>query len=102
MNIFKHCRETIRSCTNKENRDELRARTDEAKGAYDLFVVSADPADMERLVAQWTRMLVALDRCEPLPSGDPAGAGRLHLPATGSFDHDPDILAVIEKLRVAA
>jgi hypothetical protein len=97
VNTFKHAREVARHCTDREKRLMLVERCDEAKEAFDRFAITAARADMEVLVARWTRLLLALDLVGALPDGDPTSAGRLHLPATGSFDHDPDIHEVLTR-----
>lgn len=102
MNMFKYAREIAYHCTDRDKRMQLRARTNEAQEAFDKFTISADRADMEVLVARWSRMLLAIDLVGPMPDDDPSGAGRLRLPTTGVFDHDPDIHDVIQKLTAAA
>lgn len=98
MNVFKFARDVARRCPDRDKRTQLVERCDEAKEAYDRFCISASAADMEVLVARWSRLLLAVDLVGPLPDGDPKGAGRMRLPTTGVFDHDPDILDVIQKL----
>lgn len=102
MNIFKDARLIARHCLDKTKRERLVERCDEAKEVFDRFAISASSDDMEHLVAAWTRLLVAMDDCGPWRGGEPSGAGRLRLPATGAFDHDPDILDVIQNLTAAA
>ena len=96
-NMFRFAREVALHCKNKELRDALRARTDDCKEDFDRFCISASHADMELLVASWSRLVLALDTVGPLPDGDPTSAGRLKLPTTGSFVHDPDIHEVLTK-----
>lgn len=102
MNTFKLARDLARRCPDRDKRTMLRERCDEAKEAFDRFAISAAIADMELLVARWSRLLLAIDLVGPMPDGDPLGAGRLRLPTTGTFDHDPDIHDVIQKLTAAA
>jgi len=102
VNMFKFARDVAYRCPDREKRTMLRERCDEAKEAFDRFNLTAATVDMEILVACWSRLLLAIDLVGPLPDGDPLGAGRLRLPTTGTFDHDPDIHDVIQKLTQAA
>ena len=97
MNTFKYAREVARHCVDWKKREQLRERTDEAQAAFEKFMQSVSTDDMEIFVARWTRMLLAIDLVGPLPGGDPSSAGRLKLPSTGSFEHDPDIHEILRK-----
>ena len=97
MNTFKDARLAVRHCTDRVKREQLVERTDEAQAAFNIFVDTASRDAMQILVACWTRMLIALDRVGAMPDGDPTSAGRLKLPSTGSFEHDPDIHEVLTK-----
>ena len=98
VNTFKFARDLARRCPDRDKRLQLVERCDECKEAFDRFCITADTADMQVLVARWTRLLVAIDLVDPLPDGGPVGAGRLRLPAPETFSHDPDIYDVIQKL----
>lgn len=98
MNTFKFARDVARRCTDREKREQLVERCDEAKEAFDRFAISAAVPDMEILVARWTRLLLAIDLVGPMPSHDPTSAGRLQLPTTGTFEHDPDIHEILRQV----
>lgn len=98
MSLFKEAREIARACTDKDKRVMLRERCDEAKEAFDRFAITAAVPDMEVLVARWSRLLLAIELVGPMPSGDDTSAGRLRLPSTGHFDHDPDIHEVLRNV----
>lgn len=102
MSIFKEARLIARHCTDKDKCHALKTRTDTAQAAADMFHLNPCRGTMEELVGAWTRFLIALNAVGPYGGGDGSGAGRLRLPGTGTFNHDPDIHDVLEKLTQAA
>lgn len=80
MNIFLEARTAARHCNDTAKKTRLVERTDICKETFDRFAISASRRDMELLVADWTRMLIALAAVRSAPDpGQPVG-GRLRAP----------------------
>lgn len=95
MSVFLEARTTARHCNDTAKKARLIARTDKCKETFDRFAISAARGDMELLVADWTRMLVALASCSADPDpGQPVG-GRLRAPQNLPTI---DVEAVFERL----
>lgn len=92
MNIFLDARTAARHCNDTAKKTRLVERTDKCKETFDRFAISASRSDMELLVADWTRMLIALAAVHSTPGpGQPVG-GKAPLPEA------PDVEKVFERL----
>jgi hypothetical protein len=77
--VFLEARNLARLCHDTQKKARLIERTDKCKETFDRFAISAARSDMECLVADWSRMLIAIAACSPAPGPGTVG-GREPLP----------------------
>ena len=66
--LIKEARDAAIFCNDSGKRALLRHLTDEVQDAFGLFTVSCSREDMERLVAAWSRLILALNELPVTPT----------------------------------
>lgn len=97
--LFKEARAIAASCKDQARRDILRDRIDTAQEAADLFNLERSQGAMERLVGDWTRLLLAVEAAGPC-GGEPTGqGGKMAAPANSrEIGRDPLLQEAVNNL----
>ncbi len=66
--LIKEGRAAASFCNNSDRRALLHRLTDEVQDTFGLFAVSCSREDMERLVAAWSRLILALNELPVTPT----------------------------------